>query len=87
GHPEPMRCPEGVARRSLALYYFTEEARPSIRSTEYRARPGEGAKSVVIYLDKQSLRTYDWAKRRLGLTDSSLRRTLRVLERLRRRKR
>ena len=29
GHPEPMRCPEGVARRSLALYYFTVEEDPA----------------------------------------------------------
>ena len=24
GHPEPLRCPENVYRRSLALYYYTE---------------------------------------------------------------
>jgi Rps23 Pro-64 3,4-dihydroxylase Tpa1-like proline 4-hydroxylase len=23
GHPDPLRCPEGVTRKSLALYYFT----------------------------------------------------------------
>jgi len=23
GHPEPLRCPEGMTRKSLALYYFT----------------------------------------------------------------
>ena len=42
GHPEPMRCPEGVARRSLALYYFSVEEDPMVRSTEYRSRPGDG---------------------------------------------
>src|ERR1700687_3603046 len=25
GHPEPLRCPPGIARRSMALYYFTVE--------------------------------------------------------------
>ena len=30
GHPEPMRCPDGTARCSLALYYFTIEDRPEI---------------------------------------------------------
>lgn len=69
GHPDPMRCPEGVARRSLALYYFTKEDHPMVRSTEYRARPGDGAKSVLIYLDKQAVRFYDRAKRRLGISD------------------
>ncbi len=42
GHPEPMECPEGVARKSLALYYFSPEVDPMVRSTEYRARPGDG---------------------------------------------
>ena len=88
GHPDPMRCPEGVVRRSLALYYFTVEDHPMVRSTEYRARPGDGAKSALIYLDKQAVRLYDRAKRRLGISD---RRTDDILKRLakiaRRRKR
>lgn len=25
GHPEPLTCPPGVARRSIALYYYTRE--------------------------------------------------------------
>ena len=87
GHPEPMRCPEGIARQSLALYYFTEEIHPFVRSTEYRARPGEGAKGLVIYLDKQALRAYDWSKRHLGVSDSSVSGLLRKLDRLRFKKR
>ncbi len=81
GHPEPMRCPVGVGRRSLALYYFSLEEHPLVRSTEYRARPGDGVRSVLIYADKQMLRTYDWAKRRLGLSDQTASRFLRHLER------
>jgi len=69
GHPEPMHCPEGVARRSLALYYFSVEEDPIVRSTTYRARPGDGAHSIAIFADTQILRVYDWAKRRLGLSD------------------
>jgi hypothetical protein len=69
------------------LYYFTVESNPLVRSTEYRARPGEGAKSVVIYLDKQALRVYDWSKRHLKLSDSSVSGLLRGLERLRRKPR
>lgn len=43
GHPEPLRCPNNMARKSLALYYLTT---PRNGSTErYRAafvaRPGE----------------------------------------------
>ncbi|HMK64071.1 MAG TPA: 2OG-Fe(II) oxygenase [Acidimicrobiales bacterium] len=85
GHPEPMTCPPGVARQSLALYYFTEESQPVVRSTEYRARPGDGARSMAIYADKQMLRAYDWAKRRLNLSDAPAQRLLAKLEKLRHR--
>jgi len=23
GHPDPLQCPEGITRKSLALYYFS----------------------------------------------------------------
>jgi hypothetical protein len=84
GHPDPMTCPDGTARRSLALYYFSHEDDPVIRSTEYRARPGDGLHSVTIWADKQVLRGYDWAKRRLGLSDRTARSLLALRERLRR---
>jgi Rps23 Pro-64 3,4-dihydroxylase Tpa1-like proline 4-hydroxylase len=42
GHPNPLRCPEGMTRKSLALYYFTN-GRPAsevsgTHSTVFRAR-------------------------------------------------
>ena len=83
GHPEPMRCPSGVARRSLALYYFSREEDPIVRSTEYRARPGDGARSVLIYADKQVLRIYDRVKRQFGLSDRTASMFLEKLERIR----
>jgi 2OG-Fe(II) oxygenase superfamily len=86
GHPEPMTCPPDVRRRSLALYYFSIEDDPIVRSTDYRARPGDGARSVLIYADKQALRTYDWLKRRVGLSDQTASRLLGFMERLRRNK-
>lgn len=84
GHPEPMTCPPDVGRRSLALYYFSVEDDPIVRSTDYRARPGDGLRSLLIYGDKQLLRAYDWLKRRTGLSDQSASRLLRHMERLRR---
>jgi hypothetical protein len=43
GHPEPVACPEGNARKSLALYYYTagrpEEERSARHSTLYQT-PG-----------------------------------------------
>ena len=84
GHPEPMQCPEGMARRSIALYYFSEEDDPLVRSTEYRARPGDGIHSLSIYADKQMLRGYDWMKRHLGLSDDTASRLLAFRDRFRR---
>ncbi len=85
GHPEPMRCPEGVARQSMALYYFSVEDDPLIRSTQYRARPGDGAHAVMIYADTKMLRAYDWAKRHLGISDQTAGKILGFGDRLRRR--
>jgi hypothetical protein len=83
GHPEPMTCPTDVHRQSLALYYFTREDRPVIRSTEYRGRPGDGARSALIYADKQLLRMYDRVKRRFGLSDEMAWKVLGRLHRFR----
>jgi 2OG-Fe(II) oxygenase superfamily len=84
GHPVPLPCPTHVTRKSIALYYFTAETRPFlVRSTEYRARPGDGLRGIAIYLDKMALRGYDRAKRALGLDDRFASRILEVLARLR----
>jgi hypothetical protein len=83
GHPDPLQCPEGVARRSIALYYFTYEDKPNVRSTEYRARPNDGSKGILIYLDKMTLRIFDKAKRRLGISNSFANRVLRLIDRVR----
>jgi hypothetical protein len=84
GHPEPLACPPDQARRSLALYYFTVEDAPYVRSTEYRARPGTGWRGALIYADKQVLRGYDWAKRRLHFSDETMTKVLRRVDRFRR---
>ena len=83
GHPDPLQCPDGVARRSMALYYFTYEDKPNVRSTEYRARPNDGSKGILIYLDKMTLRIFDKAKRRLGISNSFANRILRIVDQLR----
>jgi len=47
GHPDPLACPAGVTRKSVALYYYTASDRiyedvPKL-STMYQARPGDSA--------------------------------------------
>ena len=49
GHPEPLMCPEGWTRKSLALYYYTNgrpasEGTGKEHSTLFQARPGEDIK-------------------------------------------
>jgi hypothetical protein len=83
GHPEPMRCPEGMARRSMALYYFSVEENPVVRSTEYRPRPGDRTHGILIFADKQLLRGYDWAKRHLGISDELASKLLGYRDRIR----
>jgi hypothetical protein len=46
GHPDPLNCPEGTTRKSLALYYYSngrpaEETVGTHYSTPFRRRPGE----------------------------------------------
>lgn len=46
GYPEPLACPEGQARKSLALYYYTarrptEEISTIPHLAQFQARPGE----------------------------------------------
>lgn len=45
GHPEPLKTPTGVKRRSLATYYYSSgrpaEERAAAHNTLYQRRPGE----------------------------------------------
>lgn len=83
GFPAGLRSPPGVARHSLALYYFTEESERHVKPTNYRARPGDGGKRIAIYLDRQALGLYDVVKRRLRLSDDFASRRLGSINRLR----
>ncbi|NPC44299.1 2OG-Fe(II) oxygenase [Nocardioides sp. zg-1230] len=86
GHPDPLTCPEDVARRSMALYYFTEEEQAVRRSTNYQARPDESAfKKAAVWADRRALDAYDRVKRRLGVSDEAAQKLLARLDGLRRR--
>jgi hypothetical protein len=81
GHPDPLQCPEGITRKSIALYYFTKEKSPLTRSTNYRARPGDGLKRIAIFLDKMLLSAYDRFKRFAKIEDSFVSNRLRDFDR------
>jgi hypothetical protein len=87
GHPDGLTCPPDVARRSLAMYYFTEEEAPVRRSTNYRARPEEGTlRKVTIAADRGAVDLYDRVKRRLGVSDELAHRFLGTVSKLRKRR-
>ncbi len=71
GLPDPILCPDNMTRKSIALYYFTEEATaPTLRATNYRARPDDGAKAILIWLDKKAVAAYTTIKRTFGINDA-----------------
>lgn len=79
GFPDPLTCPEGQSRKSLALYYYTEEGdkQSTGQSTDYFARPQDGLrKSAMIWLDKKALDLYSRAKGRFGFSDEVASRVL-----------
>ena len=72
GFPDPLTCPEGQSRKSLALYYYTVEADEKVvaHSTDYFARPQDGwRKTAMIWLDKKAVDLYSRAKARFGFSD------------------
>lgn len=79
GVPEHILCPEDMTRKSIALYYFTEEeTAPVLRSTHYRSRPKDGMKSILIYLDTKMVSAYTVIKRRLGISDAFVSKVLNI---------
>jgi hypothetical protein len=72
GFPDALRCPEGVARKSLAFYYYTLEqhVKAVSHSTDYFARPSDNWKErALIWMDKKAVDLYSRAKTRLGFSD------------------
>jgi len=86
GFPEPLSCPEGESRKSIALYYYTADPTDHVkaRSTDYRSRPEDGAlKSAMIWLDKEAVDLYSRAKAQFGFSDELASRVLGFLSRKR----
>ena len=82
GFPDPLKCPVGQSRKSLALYYYTveQDEKFNIRSTDYFARPQDSrAKAAMIWLDKKAVDIYSRAKARFGFSDAFASRVLGLL--------
>jgi len=55
GHPDPLKCPQGRSRKSLALYYYTNgrpdyEINPGLEkhSTLFKARPKLDERGITL---------------------------------------
>jgi len=84
GFPDRLSCPEGVSRKSLALYYYTPEVnvKTAGKSTNYRARPSDGRlEAALIWADKQAVNLYSRVKETFGLSDDLASRVLGLLSR------
>jgi Rps23 Pro-64 3,4-dihydroxylase Tpa1-like proline 4-hydroxylase len=82
GHPDPLTCLEGTTRKSIALYYFTEESGvPAKIGTYYQPRPVDGLRAVGIHVDNRILWGYNWLKGKLGINDDFASRVLHFISR------
>lgn len=76
-----VRCAAGRSRKSLALYYYSDDGAPRpIRSTHYVPRPGDPlATRLAIRIDRGLLHAYTWLKRHTPFGDRLASRLLKKL--------
>lgn len=79
GVPDAVACPAGRSRKSLALYYFRDEARTvPLHPTNYVPRPRDPlARRLLIRADRALLRVYALLKRYTPIDDARVTRLLR----------
>ncbi len=88
GHPTPLQTPDGKTRKSIALYYFTQEKEKiKPKSTNYQPRPEDSAgKSAAIAMDRWAVHAYYKMKRFFGISDSMASNVLGTLSKIRKKK-
>ncbi|HCR85589.1 MAG TPA: proline hydroxylase [Alphaproteobacteria bacterium] len=85
GHPHPLTCPDDRTRKSIALYYFTEEKTPPVKvATNYQHTPDDSlTKRLFIWLDKKALVVYNHLKGFLGINDDFVSKLMNFIRKLR----
>lgn len=56
GHPEPLKCPDGVTRKSMAWYYYTSSPGVEVtkpHSTMFKKRPSDQTNSDIERLREE----------------------------------
>ena len=73
GVPAPLNCPPEITRNSLALYFYTKsESKAKLQATNYKARPDQGNKRMLIWFDNVLIAAYTRTKARLGISDRAM---------------
>ena len=81
GCPEPIKCPDNMSRKSIALYYYTyENKKPRKRFTNYRSTKSSLVHKSLVYLDKKLVHLYSHIKYNGGLNDSWISKLLRIFK-------
>lgn len=81
GHPKPYNCTDNENRKSIALYYYTEEEENiPTTSTNYKHRPEDKLfNKMLIYFDKILLRIYSNLKSIFKFDDNFISNLLRMI--------
>jgi hypothetical protein len=69
GYPNPITCPPGSARKSIAMYFYTKDDNFEKAATDYRSRPDDGYKKPLIWMDTKMISIYSKIKGILGFND------------------
>jgi len=71
GHPEPMKCPKNIFRKSIALYYYTKaDENVKTFATNYKSRPKDKLlKKILIFFDKTLISLFHLLKSKLKISD------------------
>lgn len=73
GVPAPLNCPPEITRNSLALYFYTNSnSKLKLQATNYKARPDQGDKRILIWFDNVLIAAYTRTKARLGISDRAM---------------
>ena len=78
GHPEPLKCPENVTRKSVALYFFTDEKRIlKSKTTFYTTRKQDPlTRKIIIFFDRQFVKLYNLLLRNFKVNNKTIEKIL-----------
>jgi hypothetical protein len=82
GHPKKLMCPEDVMRKSMVLYYFTDEGRKfALKPVVYKPETTDSTlRRFLISLDNLALKVYFPIRKYTPINDAKIERVMRFLK-------